>query len=102
MRWFLTVTALALAVPAYAQENDAEKLFRQVEKKLAAAKSLQVTFDGELTSGGMVLISFKGKMVVGEGDKFSVDTDGTVFGAAERTLLVGNGDKVVEKNFVKA
>jgi cephalosporin-C deacetylase-like acetyl esterase len=54
MRWLLTVTVAALAVPAYAGENDAEKLFRQMETKIHKAKTLQVRFDvmgGKKTSG---------------------------------------------------
>ena len=45
MRWIFLVPGLLLAAPAAAQENEAEKLFRTMEKKVRAAKSLEVVFE---------------------------------------------------------
>jgi outer membrane lipoprotein-sorting protein len=100
MRWFLTVAVLALAAPASAQDAEAEKLFRQVEKKLAAAKTIKVAFDGDLTWSGKVVISFTGKLAVGDGDKFFVETTRSGLGNKEHTVLVSDGEKVVEKDLV--
>jgi outer membrane lipoprotein-sorting protein len=101
MRWLITVAVFVLAAPAQAQEGEAEKLFRQVDKKLTSAKTIKVAFDGELGWSGKVVISFKGTLLVGEGDKFFVETERSGLGDKERTLLVGDGVKVVEKNLTK-
>ncbi len=49
MRWLLTLALLALAAwPATAQENEAEKLFSDLEKKIKAATAIEVTVEIEL------------------------------------------------------
>jgi hypothetical protein len=50
MRWLLTLALLALMTwPTAAQENEAEKLFRELEQKVRAAKTLEVRFDSIMT-----------------------------------------------------
>jgi outer membrane lipoprotein-sorting protein len=49
MRYVLTVLLWPALLPGVrAQENDAEKLFRDMEKRITAATALRVTFDFEL------------------------------------------------------
>jgi outer membrane lipoprotein-sorting protein len=45
MRWLLSAVLLLLAAPVFGQENEAEKLFRAMEKKICDAKSLKVVCD---------------------------------------------------------
>jgi outer membrane lipoprotein-sorting protein len=49
MRYFLSMLLISsLLWPALAQENEAEKLFRAMEKKIKSAKAIQVNADIEL------------------------------------------------------
>jgi hypothetical protein len=43
--WLLALAAAGLALPVHSEENEAEKLFRQAEKNLLAAKTVRVEFD---------------------------------------------------------
>src|SRR5207244_7086900 len=43
---------LLAAAPAYGQENEGEKLFKDMEKKLRSAKSLHFEFDSEVRANG--------------------------------------------------
>ena len=49
MRWLLAITVAALAVPSYAGENDAEKLFRAMEEKVRSTKALRFVVETVLT-----------------------------------------------------
>lgn len=60
MRYVFSVLQLLALLPvAAAQDNEAEKLFRDMEKKILAAKSFEVTFDLQLekkkTKGSLLL-----------------------------------------------
>jgi outer membrane lipoprotein-sorting protein len=100
MRWSLTLLALAIAVPAYAQENEAEKLFRQMEKKLQAAKTVQVRFDATISIVGMAG-SVKGDAAYGEGDKVRIDAEVTFSGKNSRATLICDGTKLYAKDSEK-
>jgi outer membrane lipoprotein-sorting protein len=93
-RWFLALTVATLTFPARAAEDEAEKLFRQAEKELLAAKTVRVEFDlktGNADGGNQA----KGTLVLGEGDKLRIDCAGSLgkvqFRAATR---IGDGTKV--------
>jgi outer membrane lipoprotein-sorting protein len=47
MRWLTILPLLCIAAPAAAQDNDAEKLYRAMEKKIRAAKTLRIVFEAE-------------------------------------------------------
>jgi hypothetical protein len=93
-RWFLALTFAALASPASAGEDEAEKLFRRAENNLLGAKTVWVEFDlktGKADGGWKA----KGTLVLGEGDKFRIDGAGesdTV--RFKRALRIGDGTKV--------
>jgi outer membrane lipoprotein-sorting protein len=92
MRWLLMLMPLALvAWPAAAQENDAEKQFRQMEKKLHAAKSVQLHFEASVTGADAKKWHLKGSLVLGEGDKLRAEAEGTLFGEESRFTLVSDG-----------
>src|ERR1700678_3512610 len=91
MRWLLTFALLVLAAwPAAAQENEAEKLFRAMEKKLLAAKTLQIRFDSSVTIPPQTG-SLKGTLMLGEGDKFRLEFGGEPFGVEGKTTVVSDG-----------
>ena len=96
MRWLFTMTVAALAVPAYAGENDAEKLFRQMETKIHKAKTLQVRFDATVTIAGIAGTN-KGKAALGENDQVYFDVDLDWGGKKSKVSLVGTGTKLFVK-----
>src|SRR3954466_5081850 len=90
MRWLLSLALAALTLPVNASETEAEKLFRQVEKNLKAAKTVQVRFDMKLGENKV-----QGTLVLGEGDKMRMDGEIT-FGAGRLSspTRIGDGAKI--------
>jgi outer membrane lipoprotein-sorting protein len=97
MRWVGSLTILALALPSYAGDMEAEKLFRQMEKKIREAKTVQFRSDAAMTFLGMTG-SVKANVVFGEGDKFRVDADVSFFGEKNTTTVTSDGTKMVSKS----
>jgi hypothetical protein len=99
MRWILTVTVLMVAMPVYAGDNEGEKLFRQMEKKIKAAKTLQIEFELVMTILGMQN-TFKGDVTLGEGDKLHLNAAGAIAGMDIKVTVIGDGTKIyaTEKN----
>jgi outer membrane lipoprotein-sorting protein len=100
MHRMLTVVALvasaAVPGPAQAQQVSAEKLFQQMEKKLQDAKTVQFGFEIKISGGGKAMGTEKGKVVLGEGDKFRLENDGFVGG--KNTTVVADGTKMFIKH----
>jgi outer membrane lipoprotein-sorting protein len=94
------MAAAMVAVPAYAGENDAEKLFRQMEKKIQDAKTVQVRFDAKISIFGMGG-SITGTSVNGDGDKMRVDADVSFGDKKTKATLIGNGTKLFTKDTEK-
>src|SRR5947207_2029348 len=66
MRWIAAlIVGLSLALPAFAQENEAEKLYRAFEKTIAKAKAFSVTFD----ASGHGSLAAKGKLTIAAGNR---------------------------------
>jgi hypothetical protein len=82
MLWILSLTLSALVLPVQAGEDEAEKLFRQVEKNLLAAKTVQVEFDVNYDPG-----KAKGALVLGESDKMRMSR-------AKSATLIGDGHRI--------
>src|SRR5438105_2078484 len=92
MRWLLTLPLLALAAcPAVAEENEAEKLFRGMEEKVRAAKTLRVRFDLGVTDALGKKGTIKGALTLGEGDKYRAEGEGKLFGQAVQFTEVCDG-----------
>ena len=92
MRWVLPLTLLAVAVwPAAAEENEAEKLFRAMEKKVRAARTLRVRFDAQITDARGKKWDLKGSLVLGEGDRFRMESTGKLFGEAINFTVISDG-----------
>jgi outer membrane lipoprotein-sorting protein len=93
MRWLLTMTVGALATPVFAGENDAEKLFRQMEKKVKASKTIQIRFELTMMFFGTDA-TLKGTMVFGEADKLRLDAKGSMGGKDINVTAIGDGTKM--------
>src|SRR5262249_7377578 len=92
MRWLLTWALLALAAcPALAEENEAEKLFHGMEKKVRAAKTLRLRFDLSITDALGRKGNAQGTLSLGEGDKFRAEAEGKLFGQAVQFTYVSDG-----------
>jgi hypothetical protein len=100
MRWFSLLAVFTMAAPAYGQQDEAEKLFRAMEKKIRSAKSLQLTFAGELTGDAVKGMkgTIKGTAYLAAGNKFRIEADGDVMGKTEKRLLVSDGKSTYEKS----
>jgi len=87
----LTLHSLLLAVAlARADENEAEKLYRGMEKKILAAKSLVVEFDSQNTVGDKKF-TVKGTIHLAEGNKTRLDLESEIFELGGKNLIVTNG-----------
>jgi outer membrane lipoprotein-sorting protein len=95
MRWLVTLALIgAAACPARADENEAEKLYRSLEKKLRAAKTLRVRFDLAVTDAESKGWSLKGRLALGEGDRYRAEAKGKLFGEAVEFTEVSDGKTV--------
>jgi hypothetical protein len=93
-RWLLALTAAALTFPVHAGENEAQKLFRQAERNLLAAKTVRVEFDLKTgkDEGGW---QGKGLLVLGEGDTARIDGKGSADNLkSTEPSRIGDGRKV--------
>jgi hypothetical protein len=94
MRWLLTLTLAALVVPAYAGENEAEKLFRLMEKKVKGAQTIQIRCD-MVTTIVANECKFKGYAAFGDADKVRLDAEGANAGIIIiKVSWIGNGTKM--------
>jgi outer membrane lipoprotein-sorting protein len=92
MRYALSILLLSALLPrALAQDNEAEKLFRDMEKKVRAAETLKLHFDAVITDADGKKWNVKGTLALGEGDKFRAEAEGKLFGEAVRFTVVSDG-----------
>ena len=76
MRWMLSAALVALGLPALApaqQQNEAEKLFRAMEKQVREAKAIKVVFSVDGNLGKDMKVTAKGSVIVAEGNKARVE-----------------------------
>jgi outer membrane lipoprotein-sorting protein len=97
MRWLSLMVVSLFAATAAAQENDAEKLFRAMEKKIRAAKSFQMEFEGTVDFG-MDKGSIKGKLYFAEKNKFRLEGTMEHDGKKEASLMVADGKSIVNRS----
>jgi len=96
MRWITLVALLFVAAPAYGQENDAEKLFRAMEKKLRSAKTVHFAFDGQITGMGMKG-TMKGEASLAEGEKGNIAFEADFAGKNMKLTLISDGKSAYSK-----
>src|SRR5262249_45300905 len=96
MRYALSLLLLLALVPlTLAQENEAEKRFRDVEKKVRAAKAFQVAVTIEAKGDTKDRVgSFKGSLLVTNDNKARLKISGDDFGEARNWEMVSNGKQV--------
>ncbi len=83
---------VALVLPALGlQAGDAEKTFRDLEKKITAAKTVQVAYQSTLYEGDKEEGQFKGTFNLGEGGKGKVVARGRVKGMDISMDMVTDG-----------
>lgn len=91
MRWLFSVSLLVLPTAAMAQENEAEKLYRSFEKKLAAAKAFKVAFDIDVNA---LKLNYKGDVTLAVGNKLRASGAGTQDNKPDSWTLVSDGAKI--------
>jgi outer membrane lipoprotein-sorting protein len=99
MRWSAALALLCLTAPAYCQENEGEKLFRAMEKKVRSAKALQVTGETEIApKGGQVVVT--AKLYQAPGNKGRLQLDAIANGKSVwNILLVSDGKTLYSREF---
>jgi outer membrane lipoprotein-sorting protein len=96
MRWLALLLVFAFVVPVHAQDKEAEKLYRTMEKKISTCKSLQTTFDAEMGMGGLAF-KFKGTLRLAEGDKARIEMDLNFMEKQMKMLMVSDGKTMYTK-----
>jgi hypothetical protein len=86
--------ALLPALAAQGGKNEAEKLFRDLEKRVAAAKTLRVALTAKLFENDKQAGKFKGSLRLGEGNKARIDLTGEVLEMAVEMKVVAGGGKL--------
>src|SRR5262245_25508372 len=87
--------AAALVPSVRAQENEGEKLFRAMEKKIRTARAFRVTFTikGQGDTKDRVA-SFRGSLLLTNDNKARLKVKGDDFGEARRWEMVSDGKQV--------
>src|SRR5438093_5718231 len=90
MRWLALLVLILAAAPVRAQEGEAEKLYRAMEKKILAAKSLALEFNSEMTVDDKKF-TLKGTIYVAAGNKARLDLESELFQLGGKNLILTNG-----------
>jgi outer membrane lipoprotein-sorting protein len=98
MRWINLATVLLLAAPGAAQENEAEKLFRAMEKKIRAARSLEIVFEADATDPTPGAANFKGQALFGEGNRFRIEVKVSYEGKKTGGMIASDGKTLYQKD----
>jgi outer membrane lipoprotein-sorting protein len=95
MRRLIALALVALAAPAFAQENEAEKIYRGFEKKLKSAKAYKVAFEQESAKDSTLKV--KGEVTVAAGNKLKMSFEGTEGDKPIAGLFVSDGTKLIQR-----
>jgi len=90
MRWLALLVLILAALPARAQEGDAEKLYRAMENKIRAAKSLVVEFNSQHTVDDEKF-TIKGTIHIAAGNKTRLDLESELIELGGKNHIVTNG-----------
>jgi outer membrane lipoprotein-sorting protein len=90
MRWLVLPILILAAAPARAQEGEAEKLYRAMEKKILAAQSLVVEFNSQ-NAVDNEKFTVKGTISIAAGNKTRLDLESELIQLGGKTLIVTNG-----------
>src|SRR5437867_4783447 len=89
MRTLALLTVRLAAGPAFGQ-NEAEKLYQAMEKKIASAKTIELVFEADMGSEGKTG-KFKGKIYLGEDAKGHLNMEGSADGKDMKLLMISDG-----------
>jgi outer membrane lipoprotein-sorting protein len=87
----MLVPLMLLALLPGADKDDAEKLFREMEAKVAKAKTLDCAFDGALETDQKG--TMKGTLLAGEGNKVRMEMSADLGGMKRKFMVVSDGAK---------
>lgn len=96
MRWLSLFVLILAASLAQAQEDEAEKLYRAMEKKILAAETLAVEFNSEMTVDEKKF-AVKGTIYVAAGNKTRLELESEVFQLGGKALIVTSGESKYAK-----
>jgi outer membrane lipoprotein-sorting protein len=99
MRYVLSILLWSVLLPvALAQDNEAEKLFRDMEKKLLAAKSFEITFEYQIEDLARKKRTTKGTLVLTKDNKAQLKVSGYFEGKRDAPFeLVSDGKQLKTK-----
>jgi outer membrane lipoprotein-sorting protein len=83
---------LVLVLALHAEPNEAEKLFRDMEKKVTSAKSLECALEGKIS--GANNLSIKGSLAFEEGNKTHLEMNNDFAGKATTYTIISDGTKM--------
>ena len=75
-----------------ADQDDAEKLFRQMEAKLAKAKTIDCTYEAKVEAEKTG--TMKGTLLLGEGNKIRMEMGGEFGGMKGKFTMIADGTKM--------
>ena len=84
---------MVLVLALHAEPNEAEKLFRDMEKKVNSAKTLECEFELKI-EGGLVKLSVKGTLALAEGNQCHLDAKVEGDGQTQTRMLISDGKKM--------
>jgi outer membrane lipoprotein-sorting protein len=88
----ITLLAVALvAAPAYGQENEAERLYRAMEKKIRSAKTVHFAFDGQISAKLKATMKGEAWLAEGEKGKFTFALEGDSSGQNLKMTQISDG-----------
>src|SRR5437588_2800662 len=91
MRWLLSAAAVLLGLPALAQQNDAEKLFRSMEKQVREAKGFTLVFSVNVDFGKDKKMTANGYVVISDGNKARFDVNAKQGDQAFKSQMYADG-----------
>lgn len=95
MRYIISILLVLAFLPrVLAQDNEAEKLYRAMEKKITKAKAFKVVVAIEAGRDAKRPASFKGFLLLTNDNKARLKVSGVDFGEPRNWELVSNGKKV--------
>ena len=91
MRWTLLILLVLVFAVRGGEGNEAEKLYRGLEKKIGKAKALHLAFASKLMKGANEVGHFKGSIALMEGNKARIEVKGSTEGNDISLKLVSDG-----------
>ncbi len=94
MRWVLLVVLAPAIAVAGGDGNEAEKLYRSLEKRVARAKTLRVAFASKAMKGDKEAGHLKGLVDLTEGNKGRIEGEGSSGGKDLTVKIVSDGTRM--------